>query len=121
MVHIIEMQLEALIAQLNEDYEKADRKMKEAVALDESLSYSYGPPIILKPIHEGYGEFLASHGRNGEALQVFKASIKRSPRRLISLNGLKSVATMLKDQEALAIASKELETSLAKQDREEIL
>lgn len=121
MVHIMETQLESCIALMEKNQNKAEVFLKMASTKDESLSYSFGPPIILKPIHELYAEFLAERDKNADALKLFEASLNRHPRRLISLNGKKEVAEKLKDEKALADVSKELETSLMKQVRDEIL
>ena len=121
MVKILEMELMAHRATFNNDMEKAESIFKDAVNLDESLSYSYGPPTVLKPVHEAYGEWLLKNGKVEEAISVFEKSLERHPRRLLSLQGLKKAAEKINNTEIIQLAAQELKISLDQQQRSEIL
>jgi len=121
MVHVMEMELKALRASLLGDNKKAMEYFEKASALDDGLTYSYGPPVILKPVHEAYGEWLLQQDQATAALAVFEKSLKRHPRRLLSLKGQKAAAAMVNDSDALAKAEQELELSTSPRKREEML
>ena len=121
MVHVMEMELTAHLASLNGDFEKAEELYEKAVALDETLNYSFGPPTILKPVLEAYGEWLFAQKKYEDALMIFEKSLKRHPRRLLSLQGKKKAAMALKNEAATAAAEKELAVSLAEKKRGEVL
>ena len=56
--HVMLEQLLALKAWLNNDPVATEDHLKKSILLDESLSYSYGPPFIQKPTHELYADWL---------------------------------------------------------------
>ena len=95
-VYVMEMELEGLSAWRKGDLIKAEEWLKEATAKEASVSYSYGPPSIVKPSFELYGEFLLSVDRPGEAIEVFDISLQRAPGRVLSLKGKANAASVLK-------------------------
>jgi tetratricopeptide (TPR) repeat protein len=116
MTKVMELELKAMQAQLKVDYVEAERLLKEASELDNRLSYSYGPPKILKPALEAFAELLLEQGKYQEALLVFNQSLKRNPNRLISLNGkLKAMEALMKSD------AQTLKASIASQTKEETL
>jgi len=121
MVQVMEMELKAYQATLNDQPEIAAEWFEKGMQLDETLSYSFGPPAILKPVHEAYGEWLLEAGQNQKALSIFNKALERQPRRLLSLQGKKLAAELLNDKKALAATQKELESSLAAKERKIIL
>ncbi len=121
MAHIMEMELEAYQAHLKNDPATCSKIFEEAIALDESLSYSYGPPTILKPVAEAYGEWLLEQNKPALALTTFERSLKRNPRRLLSLKGKKQAAELLKQADVMAEADKELQKSVAKKEWGDIM
>lgn len=121
MVHVMELELEAYRATLNEKMEVAGQLFQQAMELDESLSYSYGPPTILKPVHEAYGEWLLEQEQPRAALEIFNKALERQPRRLRSLQGKKMAAELINHNSALAEVSQELAISTEKKERGEIL
>jgi len=121
MVHVMEMELEGYYQVLNGDKEKAKDWFEKGVELDESLKYSFGPPTIVKPIHEAYAEWLFEEGHLEEALNVFESSLKKNPRRLLSLIGKKKTAELMANEELLASISDELEKSTNKKEWAPIL
>ena len=121
MIYVMEMELAAYLATLNGDNKLAAEIFEKASALDEKLNYSFGPPTILKPVHEAYGEWLLANNQAETALAIFEKSLKRHPRRLLSIKGKKEAATQLNKESIIAEAGKELKVSMAKKDRAAIL
>jgi len=121
MVNVMEMELEAVLADLKGNAEKVKEWYEKGIKLDEELNYSFGPPVILKPVQEAYAEWLLAEKDYENALLVFEKSLKRHPRRLLSLQGQKATAAALKNAGVIAEMDKELEISLAKKERGEVL
>ncbi len=121
IAHVMEMQLNALLASKRGKNQEAMEWFEKGTKLDESLHYAFGPPRILKPIHEAYGEWLLKTGKNKEALQMFDKSLERHPRRLLSLQGKKQAATALGNDATLMAINKEIELSLTTKHRIPIL
>jgi len=121
MAHVMEMELQAYLASLNGKIEQAKEWFEKGVALDEKLSYSFGPPSILKPVHEAYGEWLLANNQVAAALTIFDKALDRQPRRLLSLEGKKKAAELLKKEVVVAEVRKELDVSLAEKERGQIL
>lgn len=94
---VMELELKALNARLNNDEDLAEDFFKQATALENGISYAYGPPVIVKPSNEIYGEWLLEFKRPAEALQQFELSLKAAPNRLLSLEGKEKATKMLKD------------------------
>src|SRR6185503_6658088 len=85
---IFELEIAALSASTKKDHEKAIELMKKATALEEATNAPYGPPSLIKPSHELFGEILLRAGKPAEAAQQFKVSLLRQPNRARSLLGL---------------------------------
>jgi tetratricopeptide (TPR) repeat protein len=87
-IQIMERQLGALIHLAGEDSERGLSALKDAVALEDSLDLPHGLPNPMKPARELHGETLLALGRPDEAAAQFEASLRRTPRRTLSLLGL---------------------------------
>ncbi|MBR9922950.1 MAG: hypothetical protein GYB31_19155 [Bacteroidetes bacterium] len=87
---VMAFQLRALEAQLQGDGEQTEKWLQEATALEGALNYGYGPPTILKPSYEMYGEWLLEQDRISEAKTQFEKSLERAPKRRLSLLGLEN-------------------------------
>jgi tetratricopeptide (TPR) repeat protein len=81
-------QLLALRASLLANSTLAESYFLKSIELDESISYSYGPPSIQKPTHELYAEWLLSQNRKEEASEQFELALKFAPKRLLALKGI---------------------------------
>jgi len=81
-------QLQALQADLAGKMERADALFKEAVDMENALSYSYGPPSIETPSHELYANWLAGQNRLEEANVHYSKALKRGPKRRLPSLGL---------------------------------
>lgn len=101
--HVLEMELHAMSAWLQNDLIATEKWMKDAATLEESVSYSYGPPVVVKPSHELYGELLLSLNRPMEAVVQFDKALQLAPKRLLSLRGKLKAATLLNDDQQMKI------------------
>ena len=85
---IFELEILALSASMKNDHAKAIALMKQATSLEEATSAPYGPPSLIKPSHELFGEILLRAGKPAEAAAQFKVALLRQPNRARSLQGL---------------------------------
>ncbi|NGX83561.1 hypothetical protein [Aequorivita sp. KMM 9714] len=83
-------QLLALHAQLKGDSNLAEQHFKESISIENSISYSFGPPTIHKPTHELYADWLLSQNRNEEAAAHYNLALKNGPGRLRVLKGIEN-------------------------------
>jgi hypothetical protein len=65
------LQLAALRDIINGDHSQAIALLEQAVALEDQLPPPSGPPALIKPTHELYGEILLFIDRPQEAQQQF--------------------------------------------------
>jgi tetratricopeptide (TPR) repeat protein len=92
---IFELEIAALSASMKKDHAKAIELMKKATALEESMSPPYGPPGLIKPSHELFGEILLRAGKPAEAAEQFKVALQRQPNRARSLLGANQAQTAM--------------------------
>ncbi len=85
IAHIMEMQLEAFNAILASDMDQAEEWFIAATELEDSNSFSFGPPSVVKPAHELYGEWLAERNRSAEASAQFDKALEKAPGRRLSV------------------------------------
>lgn len=97
---------------LRDDLLAARAHFKKAIELEEANGHFFGPPEILKPAHELYGEFLLSTGHAEQALSNFEESLKKAPGRNHSLHGLELASRAANDSEKEAEAIKRLRSNL---------
>ncbi len=102
-------QMSAWQALLQQNSTSAEKFMKEATALEARTGYSFGPPDIPYPSFEQYGFWLLEQDRAEEALNQFKKSLERTPKRTQSLNGMVEALTKLNMQEELTSIQQTLE------------
>jgi len=95
---ILELEIGALSASMKKDHAKALELMKKATALEESMTAPYGPPGLIKPSHELFGEILLRAGKPGEAAEQFKVALRRQPNRARSLLGAARAAAQTGNQ-----------------------
>ena len=104
MLEIRELEIAALSASMKKDHGKAIELMKKATALEEETSAPYGPPNLIKPTHELFGEILLRAGKPGEAAEQFKIALLRQPNRARSLLGAARAAAQTGNQSAAQTA-----------------
>ncbi len=104
------LQVLAVTAAAKKEYEKAIGLMTKAVALEDALGPPSGPPGLIKPVHELYGELLLRAGKPQAAVEQFNAALLRQPNRARSLIGAARAAAQSGNRaEAAAWYSKFLE------------
>ncbi len=108
---IFQGELSALLALSRGQKEEAVRLAGEAAALEDKLSFDFGPPAVVKPAHELAGEVLLASGKPAEAAREFEKSLDTAPGRALSLFGLAKAQAAAGE----TAASKETYAKLAKQ------
>lgn len=88
---IVLLEARALIAEQENDLGGAEKLLRQAVALEETLPIAFGPPTIDKPTYELLGEFLLRRGRKDEARAAFQRALARTPGRRLLLAGLSEI------------------------------
>jgi len=94
---VMELELRTLQAWIKKDTTATENFFKQATTLENSISYSFGPPVIVKPSNEMYGEWLLEMNRPKEALDQFNLTLKGAPNRVLSLQGKMKAASMIGD------------------------
>jgi tetratricopeptide (TPR) repeat protein len=115
---VLALELEAMQAQLKGNLIEAERLLVAATELEQSITYSYGPPRIVQPSYELYGRWLLEQGRPTEALVQFDYALAKGPGRLHALAGALQAAEAVRDTERATALYQELRINLAKADQE---
>ena len=82
-------ELRALLAVMNNDVEKASSHFQRAIAIEDENGHFFGPPEVMKPSYEFYGEFLLQQKKHTHAVKAFEKALSKAPGRNQSLSGLK--------------------------------
>ena len=88
---IHQLEVQALAASMRGEHDKAINLMAEATAMEERTGAPSGPPGIIKPAHELFGEILFRAGKYERAVEQFRTALLRQPNRARSLLGLARV------------------------------
>lgn len=88
-------QLLALQAEMDNNIVLAEEYFIKSIDIENSISYSYGPPSIQKPTHELYADWLLSQKRTEEAGQQYTLAQKIGPSRLRVLEGIEKTQQVL--------------------------
>ena len=104
VLEIQELEIAAVAGASKDNFNEASEIMKKATAKEESMSPPSGPPTLIKPSHELFGEILLHAGRPTEATQQFATSLLRQPNRARSLLGAARAAVQSGDTEGAAVA-----------------
>lgn len=103
---IMAQQLEAILIFSEGRRDEGLVLARQAAAVEDDLSFEFGPPLPVKPGHELVGDLLMDVRRPGEAVVAYESALKRYPGRALSLLGLYRAATAsrqpLKAQQAAA-------------------
>jgi tetratricopeptide (TPR) repeat protein len=118
MLGIRELEITALMAARRKDYDQAIASMKHATIFEEATGAPSGPPGLIKPSHELYGEILLQAGRPREAVEQFKVALLRQPNRARSLLGLARAAAKSGDQSGATAAYAKLLEQWQQADRD---
>ena len=94
---VMAQQLEAILLFAEGRREEALVLARQAAVVEDGISFEFGPPVPVKPAHELVGEMLMDLRRPKEAILAFETSLKRNPRRALSLLGLGRASMATKD------------------------
>ena len=94
---VMAQQLEAALLFIEGRRGEALVLARQAAVVEDSLSFEFGPPVPVKPAYELVGEMLMDLRQPREAMQAFEMSLKKNPKRALSLLGLGRAAAMVKD------------------------
>jgi tetratricopeptide (TPR) repeat protein len=89
---IRELEIAALSASVKGNHQNAIEVIKKATVLEEEMGPPSGPPGLIKPAHELFGEILLRAQQGRAAAEEFKAALLRQPNRARSLLGLARAA-----------------------------
>ncbi len=103
-LEIRELEIAAVASSMKHDHAKSIELMKQATILEEAMGAPSGPPGLVKPSHELFGEILLRAGKAPEAAEQFKAALLRQPNRARSLLGAARAAAKSGDQRGAASA-----------------
>jgi tetratricopeptide (TPR) repeat protein len=101
---IYELEVHALNASMTKNHAMAIDLIKKATALEEERGAPYGPPPLIKPTHELFGEILLRAGQPKEAAEKFQIALLRQPNRARSLLGLARAYAQSGDRAAAVAA-----------------
>jgi len=93
-----ELEVAAVLASVKKDHDKAIELMKKAIVIEEQMGPTSGPPGLVKPAHELFGEILLRAGKPEAAADQFKTALLRQPNRARSLLGAARAAAASGDQ-----------------------
>lgn len=92
MIEVMELEVSALARAAAGKTDEALDLLRQATKIEESMRPPSGPPDMIKPSHELFGEVLLRAGRAAEASAQFKTALLRQPNRPRSLLGLARAA-----------------------------
>src|SRR6202030_2576590 len=95
---VMKKELEALVASLRGDNERALALAKEAASEEDGMTFEFGPPSVAKPAHELLGELALKTGNAADARAEFERSLAHAPERALSLLGFARAAAKAGDR-----------------------
>ena len=116
VVEVLRDLLRARIELASGNRDRALALLDAATAAEERLPVDFGPPAIVKPSHELYGDVLLELGRAEDARVQYAKALTRAPRRSLALAGLARAAAALDETTAVADACSELGRSYVRAD-----
>jgi tetratricopeptide (TPR) repeat protein len=84
---IMEMEMLALVAMAENNYDKANELMIKACEEEAKAAFIGELPLIVKPSFELYGELLLKQSKPDEAVNMYNKSLEMYPNRSLSLRG----------------------------------
>ena len=99
-IQIMQRSVAGMIAIAEGKTDKGLAMLAEGVEIAESMRPPNGAPNPLKPVHELYGEALLEANRPEQAVELFAASLDRTPNRPLSLLGLARSYAALGDEDS---------------------
>lgn len=117
VAQVMAQQLEAVLLFVEGRREEALVLARQAAVVEASLPFEFGPPVPVKPVNEQVGEMLIDLRRPKEAMEAFELSLKRTPKRALSLLGLARASMAAKDLRTAQRAYGELREIWKKADK----
>ena len=114
---VMAQQLEAALLFIEGRRGEALVLARQAAVVEDSLSFEFGPPVPVKPAYELVGEMLMDLRQPKEAMQAFELSLKKNPKRALSLLGLGRDATLVKETATARRAYGELQQIWKRADK----
>jgi tetratricopeptide (TPR) repeat protein len=114
---IMAQQLEAVLIFAEGRRDEGLVLARQAAAVEQDLSFEFGPPLPVKPAHELVGDLLMDVRRPGEAVAAYEASLARNPGRALSLLGLFRAANASRQPQKAQQAAAELRRIWARADK----
>ncbi|MDN5213595.1 hypothetical protein QQ020_16100 [Fulvivirgaceae bacterium BMA12] len=108
VIKIFEKELMASLMMEKRKYHAAELLIKEAIGLEEKLPFRFGPPTLIKPPYELYGDFLLLNNKPQAALEAYEKVFERSPRRTLAIQGVLESAAQLKNYDKIEEANRAL-------------
>ena len=102
IAEIQELEIAAKLQAAKSDFDEAITLMEQASLLMEAMPSPSGPPTVIKPPHELFGEILLQAGRPNEASEQFSVSLRRHQNRARSLLGAARAAAQSGDAQSAA-------------------
>lgn len=121
LAEVFEWELKALKSMKTNKLDEAISHIKKAVELEDKTRYEPGPPIVLKPSHEIYGEILLTMGNSREAIKQFDLSLQRAPNRSLSMLGKYKALKILGENQKASQIKKMLMTNWKDADPQALL
>ena len=97
------LEVSAVAAATKGDFKTAIDVMQKATKMEEESGAPSGPPSLIKPTHELFGEILLKGGKPADAVAQFNRALLRQPNRARSLLGLARAAAQSGDQATATI------------------
>ncbi len=97
---ILADELSGLIAGKVGDMQTAIAEVRRASKTYDAMPFDFGPPVTVKPPDELLGELLLEAKQPAEARAAFEQSLKRAPKRSLSLLGLARAERAMGDMAA---------------------
>ena len=104
MTEIQELEIGAVYNSLKGDFDEAVKIIRRGAALEAAMPPPLGPPGVIKPAHELFGEILLRAKRPKEAAEQFATSLRRHKNRARSLLGAARAAALSGDMKGAAKA-----------------
>lgn len=92
-MEVMALSVEAQLQATRGAFDRATELMREATKIEEGMSPPSGPPDLIKPSHELFGEILLKAGKAAEAQAQFEVALQRQPNRARALLGAARAAT----------------------------
>jgi len=106
---IMQFELEALLADIANDPDEVEFMFSKAIQTESETDFENGPPWVVKPAHELYGDWLLENNRAQEAFEQYVLAEQRTPNRKLVLEGKLAAAKILNDPELIQAMAKQLE------------